>query len=167
MAAQPLPGGVLHSLTKLDSKPQRLNQVKPGTADPANQVPALNKLQDDIRLSLDNLDRMGLDDVGMLTELHPEPALGGEPRPPDSVTQKLVFQGLQCDYGSTRFAKVVVYYVHQAHSTFVHVEDFESITDPVADPAGAHHERIPHARISSPCAKPAFLLATLYARSTS
>ena len=143
MAAQPLPRGVLHSLAELDAKPQRLDKVEAAATDPANQVPALNQLQNNVRLALDDLDRVRLDDVRMLTELHPEPALRGKPRPPDLVTQQFVLQGLECDHRPTGFAQVVVDHVDQAHSTFVHVEDLESVTDPVAHTPDAHHERYP------------------------
>ncbi len=166
MAAQTLPRGVLHSLAELDAEPQRLYKVEPGATDPANQVPTLNQFQNNVRLALDDLDRVRLDDVGMLTELHPEPALGGKPRPPDLVTQQFVLQGLECDHRPTGFAQMVVDHVDQAHSTFVHVEDLESVTDPVAHTPDAHHEQIPHPRISSPCGKPPILPEPLYARSS-
>ena len=143
MAAQPLPRGVLHSLAELDAKPQRLDKVEPAATDPANQVPALNQLHNNVRLTLDDLDRVRLDDVRMSTELHPEPALGGKPRPPDLVTQQFVLQGLECDHRPTGFAQVVVDHVDQAHSTFVHVEDLEPVTDPVAHTPDAHHGEYP------------------------
>ena len=161
MAAQPLPRGVLHSLAELDAKPQRLNKVEAAATDPANQVPALNQLQNNVRLALDDLDRVRLDDIRMLTELHPEPALRGKPRPPDLVTQQFVLQGLECDHRPTGFAQVVVDHVDQAHSTFVHVEDLESVTDPVAHTPDAHHERVPHPRISSACRETTELAGTI------
>jgi len=58
MAAQPLPRGVLHSLAELDAKPQRLDKVEAAATDPANQVPALNQLQNNVRLAFDDLDRI-------------------------------------------------------------------------------------------------------------
>ena len=144
----------------------RLDQVEPATTDPANQVPALNQFKNYVRLALDDLYRVSLDDVGMPSELHPEPALGGKPRPPDLVTQQLVLQGLECDYRPSGLAQVVVNHVNQAHSTFVHVKDFVSVSDPVAHTPDARHERVPHLRISLPCTKPPILPALLYARSS-
>ena len=43
------------------------------------QVAALHELEHDIGLSVDNLDRVGPDDVGVFAELGPDPAFRGEP----------------------------------------------------------------------------------------
>ena len=95
VAVQPLAQGVLQPDAELVAEPQRPRQVQPGRADPSVQVAALHQLEDHVRPAVDDLDRVRPDDVRVLAELGPDPALGGEPADPDAAPQQLAAQGLE------------------------------------------------------------------------
>ena len=140
VAMQPLAEGVLHPDAELVAEPQRLRQVEPGRSDPSMQVAALDQLQDHIRPAVDDLHRVGPDDVRMLAELGPDPALRGEPADPDATLHQLAAQGLEGNHLAPGLAEVIVHHVDEAHPAFVDVEHLEPVADPVADRYGRWHE---------------------------
>ena len=151
---QPLAHRVLHAHAELLSDPQDPRQVQPGRADPPVQVAALDQFEHDVRTRVDDLDRVRPNDVRMIAQLRPEPALGGEPADPDGASQQLAAQSLESHHLTAGLAQVVVDHVDQAHAPFVDVEDLESITDPVSDRDETRHEGslLPHSLVNSLCA---------------
>ena len=97
VAVQPLAQGVLQPHAELVAEPQDPRQVQPGRADPSVQVAALHQLEHHVRPAVDDLDRVGPDDVRVLAELDPDPAFRGEPADPDAASQQFVSQGLERD----------------------------------------------------------------------
>src|ERR1700758_666403 len=94
------------------------------------QVTALQQLQDHVRPVIDDLDRVGADDIGMLAELGPDPALRGESADSGAAPHQFATQGLQRDYLAAGLAEVIVHDEDQAHATFVNIEYLEPIADP-------------------------------------
>ena len=107
-----------------------------GRADPADQVSTLHQLQNHVRLALDDLHGMGLHDVRVLAKLHPEPALRGEPRPPDPMAEQLVLERLEGHDRPAGLDQMVMSHIDQAHPAFVDVEDSRTGRQSSRQPSG-------------------------------
>ena len=74
VAAQSLADRVLHPQAELDAQVQGRARVELGRPDPLAEVAAGDQLQDDVRLAVEHLDRVGVDDVRVEPRPDPESA---------------------------------------------------------------------------------------------
>ena len=86
-----------------------------------------------MRPTLDLLDRVGLHDVGMPAQPHPEPALGQKPLASLLIDEKLMAKRLERDPLAARHSALVPRGVDQPHATLVDLEDLETVREPIAD----------------------------------
>jgi hypothetical protein len=59
--------GVFQAQAELVTEPQRLHQIEPWCADPSAELTPLDQLEYDVWPTIDDLDGMGPDDVGVFT----------------------------------------------------------------------------------------------------